>query len=186
VLALVFVLIVFHVVWFRWMAEYLVQEQAPVKAGMIVVLGGDLRGDRILKGAALAQQGFAPQVLVSGGGNMYGLHESDLAVAWAVKHGYPESLFIKLPFPATSTRDEEEADSRELRKRNVRDFLLVTSTYHTRRAAATFRSVAPDLKFHTIGVPDAYFSADGWWHNREGEKTFVMEWAKTLADGLGF
>jgi uncharacterized SAM-binding protein YcdF (DUF218 family) len=186
VLALVLAIVVFHVIWFRWMGEYLVQEQAPVKAGMIVVLGGDLRGDRILKAAALAQQGFAPQVLVSGGGNMYGLHESDLAVDWAVKHGYPDSLFVKVPFPATSTRDEEEADSKELRKRHVRDFLLVTSTFHTRRAAATFRSVAPDLKFHTVGVADTYFSADGWWHNREGEKTFVLEWAKTLADGLGF
>ncbi len=60
VLALVLALIVSHVVWFRWMGEYLVQEQAPVKAGMIVVLGGDLRGDRILKAASLAQQGFAP------------------------------------------------------------------------------------------------------------------------------
>lgn len=180
------VIVAFHSVWFRWMGERLVVDQAPCKSGIVVVLGGDLRGDRILKAADLAMQGFAPQVLVSGGGNLYGFHESDLAVDWAVKHGFPASLFVKVRFPATSTRDEEVADSKELHRLHIKDFLLVTSSYHTRRAAETFRSVAPDLTFHTIASADPYFTPNGWWNSREGEKTFILEWTKTLADGIGF
>jgi hypothetical protein len=36
-----------------------------------------------------------------------------------------------------------------------------------------------------IAAPDKYFSASNWWHNREGRKTFLVEWEKTVAARLG-
>ena len=36
-----------------------------------------------------------------------------------------------------------------------------------------------------IAAPDQYFSPDGWWNNREGRKTFVIEWMKTVAEMVG-
>lgn len=167
------------------MGEYLVEAQSPYKADLIVVLGGDLRGTRILKAAELAWEGYAPQVLVSGAGDIYGKHESDLAVDWAVAHGFRENLFVKFKYPASSTRDEEQAVYKELQRRRVHCFLLVTSSFHTRRAADIFRSVAPDLAFHVIASPDRYFTPNGWWQNREGQKTFITEWVKTVANWAG-
>jgi uncharacterized SAM-binding protein YcdF (DUF218 family) len=62
---------------------------------------------------------------------------------------------------------------------------LVTSNFHTRRAARTFRALAPDIEVHVVAAPDQYFTPGGWWKEREGRKTFFMEWAKTVGAWLG-
>ncbi len=167
------------------MGSYLVDQQPPISAEMIAVLGGDLRGNRIVTAASLARRGYAPRVLVSGAGSLYGQHESDLAVAYAVRQGFDEKLFVKLKYPAQSTRDEARAVVRELRRLHVKTFLLVTSNFHTRRAESVFHEEGPELKFHVIAAPDLYFTPQGWWKNREGEKTFVNEWTKTVANWFG-
>ncbi len=177
--------VAFHTFWLSWLGWYLVEQQPPFRADMVLVLGGDLRGTRILTAAKLAREGYAPRVLVSGSGPIYGQHESDLAVAWAVANGYDGNLFIKLKFPAQSTTDEAEMVVRELRRLQVKKFILVTSSFHTRRAAHIFRRVAPDLPFRTIASPDPDFTPDGWWKNREGQKVFIGEWTKTFANWLG-
>ena len=84
-----------------------------------------------------------------------------------------------------STRDEVRAVVRELRRRGVNSFLVVTSTFHTRRAESVFHQEARGMQFHVIGAPDPYFTPEGWWKNREGEKTFVNEWTKTVANWFG-
>src|ERR1700733_14835099 len=73
--------------------SYLVRTEAPQKADIVLVLGGDGKGRRILGGAELVREGYAPQVLVSGPGSAYGFHECDLAIQYAVRNGYPESYF---------------------------------------------------------------------------------------------
>lgn len=152
---------------------------------MIVVLAGDFFGNRILKGAELVREGFAPKVLVSGPGEAYGLHESDLAIPFAVRHGYPESYFISFPNDARSTASEADAVLAELRRRKLHNIDLVTSDYHTRRALSIFRSKAHDLEIHMVAAPDRDFSPDGWWKTRDGQKVFATEWMKTVATWLG-
>ncbi len=164
---------------------YLVSAGTPVKADGALVLAGDSAGQRITAAAELVRQGYAPAVFVSGPAGSWDYHESELAIEWAVKRGYPRSWFVALPHFATSTRDEALAVLPELRRRNVRRYLLVTSDFHTRRAARLFRSLGPDLEFVTIAAPDRYFSAAGWWHTREGRKTFLLEWLKTVTEWFG-
>ena len=177
--------VLFHAAWLGWLGSLLVEDQPPFHADIIDVLGGDLRGNRILTAAALARDGYAPLVLVSGSGAIYGRHESDLAVAFAVANGFDEKLFLKLKFPADSTRDEARAVTQEMRRLHVTRFLLVTSNFHTRRAAAIFQDEARGLPFRVIGCPDSYFTPGGWWKNREGQKTFAFEWSKTMANWFG-
>jgi hypothetical protein len=45
--------------------------------------------------------------------------------------------------------------------------------------------LAPDLDIHMVGAPDRYFTPEAWWKTREGQKTFVQEWAKTIASWFG-
>src|SRR5262249_17802002 len=97
----------------------------------------------------------------------------------------PESFFISFPNDSNSTASESKALISELRRRGVRKIDLVTSSYHTRRAARLFHTQAPDLEVHTVESPDPYFTADGWWKEREGRKTFLLEWLKTLASWFG-
>lgn len=183
--ALVLLLLLTHSFWLAALGGYLVHAEAPAPADMIVVLGGDYHGDRILTAAALVRQGLAPRVLISGPAGFYGLHESDLAIPFAVQHGYPEAYFVALPNDSRSTVSEAEVVLAELRKRNVHKIDIVTSNFHTRRSGYIYRARAHDMEVHVVAAPDQFFTSDGWWKNRDARKVFLMEWMKTFATWLG-
>ena len=183
--ALLLLLFLTHRIWLAALGGFLVRAENPVPADMVVVLAGDYIGNRIVIGAGLVRQGLAPKVLVSGPADFYGLHESDLAIPFAVRAGYPASYFVPFPHTALSTAAEADVVIPELRKMHAHRVDLVTSNFHTRRAGNIFRKRAPDLEFHVIAAPDRYFTPDAWWKNREGRKTFVIEWMKTIATWLG-
>jgi len=160
---------------------YLVKAEPPVKADIILVLAGDGFGHRILTGAQLARQGYAPKVLVSGPDGFYSNYECDLAIPFGVKAGYPESMFLHLEHHAHSTEAEAQVAVEKLRAIGVKRVLLVTSDYHTRRAGKIYHRAAPDLEVHVAAAPDEYFRADSWWKEREARKIFLFEWMKTVA-----
>jgi uncharacterized SAM-binding protein YcdF (DUF218 family) len=164
---------------------YLVQAGEPHKADIVLVLAGDFLGNRILKAATLVREGDAPEALVSGPPGVYGYYESDLAIPFAVKRGYPESYFVNFKNQANSTMDEARAAIPEMRRKGVKRVLLVTSNFHTRRSGRIFRGMAPDMTFYVVAAGDPYFSPQGWWKTREGRKTFVIEWMKTIAEWIG-
>jgi uncharacterized SAM-binding protein YcdF (DUF218 family) len=171
--------------WLAALGRYLVRAEPPAPADLIVVLAGDFSGNRILTAAELVKRGFAPKALVSGTSGEYGLHETDLAIPFAVKHGYPESYFIPLPNEGRSTREEASYVLAALNKLHARRVDIVTSDYHTHRAGAIYRAQAPNLEIHLVAAPDLNFSSDGWWKNREGRKTFLLESVKTMTNWFG-
>ncbi len=171
--------------WLPSLARVLVFSEKPQRSDIIVVLGGDFRGSRIMAAVALMEQGYAPQALISGSGNLYGYHESDLAVDYALRHGGKANTFVKFPYPANSTREEAHAVIQELRRMHVHKVLVVTSNFHTHRAVRIFRAEAPDMEVHISSAGDSSFPIDGWWHAREGRKIFFDEWLKTFAYDAG-
>jgi uncharacterized SAM-binding protein YcdF (DUF218 family) len=176
---------VFHNQLFSSLGSFLVNAGPPVKADVVLVLDGDETGQRILTAAQLVRDGFAPQVLVSGSTGVYGNYSCDLAIPFAVKHGFPESYFVHFENQASSTFEEARAVLPVIHQHGYRRILLVTSDYHTRRAGSIYRAQAPDLTFILVAAPDRHFSPDGWWHDREGRKTFLFEWMKTVANWVG-
>lgn len=186
VLALAVILgLIFHSAVLAGLGSYLVKSEPPEKADLAVVLAGDADGNRILAAAQLVRRGYVPKVLVSGPGGIYGYHECDLAIPFAVKAGYPQSYFLHFENEARSTREEARDTVAHLRQLGVHKVLLVTSDYHTRRAGKIFRSAAPDLQFVVVAAPDSNFTPGGWWHNRQGEKTAFIEWIKTITEPFG-
>ena len=186
VLALAVLLgLIFHNAVLAGLGSYLVKSQPPEKADLAVVLAGDADGNRILAAAQLVRREYVPKVLVSGPGGLYGYHECDLAIPFAVKAGYPQSYFLHFENEARSTREEARDTIAHLRQLGVHKILLVTSDYHTRRAGKIFRSAAPDLQFVVVAAPDSNFTPGGWWHNRQGEKTAFIEWIKTITEPFG-
>ncbi|MGO9230911.1 MAG: YdcF family protein [Bryobacteraceae bacterium] len=176
-------------VWLGALGSILVENDGPAKADAIVVLGGDTWGTRIETAARLVGAGYAPVVLISGAPAAYGVSEADLAVPFIVREGYPADWFVPLRNATNSTRDECFVLLPELRRRQVRSLILVTSEYHTARAARTFRAAERALGYHfemrVVPAPDPYFHARSWWRLREGRKTALGEWAKTIANALG-
>lgn len=167
--------------WLAALGGYLVRASPPVPADLIVVLAGDFTGHRILMGGDLVRHGYASQALISGPSGAYGMYECDLAIQFAVRHGYPQSYFIRLPSEARSTREEAAVIVAALRQRHAHRVDVVTSDYHTRRAGNILRAAAAGMEIHVVAAPDQDFSVHGWWKSREGRKTFLLEWLKTVA-----
>ncbi len=177
---------ILHAPLFTLAGEALVEDDGAAKADAIVVLGGDGFGTRILRAGELAKSGYAPRVLVSGPANLLG-NDADATIVYAGRKGYPASLFEAVPLPAdvSSTRAEVRYVGRMLREQGVTSIDLVTSNYHTRRAAWLWRKENPGIRVNAVPAPDPYFSPEAWFKNREGQKTFLLEWAKTVASRLG-
>ncbi len=172
---------------FAFLGRALVEDDGVQKADCILVLGGDDFGSRIVRAAQLAQAGYAPYVLVDGPAALIG-HASDATIQYAVQQGFPATLFraVWLPKGLNSTSAEMRYLANGILKRNkVKKVLLVTSNYHTRRAARFMRKEAPWLKVIAIPAPDPYFTPDGWWKTRNGKKTFLFEWTKTVTEWWG-
>lgn len=174
-----------HPLWLAAIGGFLVKAGEPVPSDAILVLAGDSYGHRVLKAGELVRQGFASKALVSGTPGYYGMHECDLAIAFAVRRGFPESYFIPVRHISHSTEEEAQNVLPELRRRGVRKLLIVTSDYHTRRAGAIFRASAPDLSIAVTAARDEFFTPGGWWKTRQGRKTVYFELSKTLANWLG-
>ena len=176
-------------VWLTALGSALIHDEGAGKAEIAVVLGGDQWGNRLIKGAELVKQGYVPHVLVSGPPGMYDINEADAAIRFAIRRGYPAEWFIPLYHPGLSTREEAGYVLDALKQRNIHSFLLVTSDYHTGRARRIFLSVehqrggGPDLR--AVASRDQFFSANAWWHNREGRKIAFIEWLKTLTAVFG-
>jgi len=179
------ILFVTQDLWLRALGRRLVYSDPPCKADLILVLAGDFTGSRAIRAAELLQQGWAPKAMFSGAGTIYGVNEGDLALAFLQRSGLPLADWSNNPNPARSTAAEALYNIPRMRSLGVHRFILVTSNFHTRRAAAIYRKAAPDLPFCVVAAPDPDFDPDNWWHDREGRKTAFFEWCKTLATSLG-
>lgn len=164
---------------------FLVRSEAPVRADAVVVLAGGFMGERILKAAELVRDGYAPYALMSGPKRLYEVSECDLAIPYAGRKGFPASYFACAPNAARSTWEEAVAILPELERRGARSILLVTSDYHTGRAARMWRKAAPGLEIHPVAARSPEFDIRQWWRSREGWKALESEWVKTLTSPLG-
>ena len=175
-------------VWLPRLGAALIHDEGPGKADVVVVLAGDSYGKRLIFAAELVRQGYARGIVVSGP-PYFDIHECDIAIQFAMRQGYPAGWFSPLPNSALSTREEAVVVLDELQRRGVQSFLLVTSDYHTARAAriyrATMRKRGGGPEMRVVGAPDRWYRADGWWKTREGLKIAFMEWSKTFATAAG-
>jgi uncharacterized SAM-binding protein YcdF (DUF218 family) len=169
---------------FAALGGYLVENDLPEKADAVVALAGDDYGYRALKAGQLVREGWAPYALISGTPFLLSNH-AEMTIDYAVAKGYPRSYFRPFERDAVATRDETVDIADELKRLSIHKILLVSSNYHTRRAGLLMRKAAPFLEVRVIAAPDKYFTPDGWWKTRGGQRAFVLEWAKTLSAWLG-
>ena len=167
------------------MGQLMVKSEAPRKADAVLVLGGDWLGNRVLAGAELVRQGYAPKMVISNGPYFYGLPESEAAATFAASKGYDRATMICIGRLNDSTADEARSIPPVLRQMRAHTVLLVTSPSHTARALRIFRRLAPDLEFHPVAAPDPRWCGGKWWTRRECEKTWFFEAVKSLTDPFG-
>jgi uncharacterized SAM-binding protein YcdF (DUF218 family) len=174
--------------WMPRLGAALIRDEGPAKADAAVVLAGDPYGQRLLFAADLARQGYIRQVIVSGP-RYFDIYECDIAIQFAVRKGHPREWFVPLPNDSLSTREEAVVALTELKRRGTGSFLLVTSDYHTARAARIFRGamrkIGYEPRMRVVAAPDQWFGAASWWKSRQGLKMMFMEWSKTLGTAVG-
>jgi uncharacterized SAM-binding protein YcdF (DUF218 family) len=176
-------LLLFQNLWLPWMGEWLVTSDTPTPADLIVVLGGEFWGPRVVEAADLAVRGYAPQVLISGPDyslNGLTLPEGDWATKFLVEKGYPRSLFSTFAHHAASTIDEAKVLAPELKRMKVKRVLIVTSDYHSRRASLVFHAMLPFSEVRVIGTPDDYFQPETWWKADTSRRLVRSEWIKIM------
>jgi len=163
--------------------HFLTVNDALPKADAIVVLGGDGSDfPRVQRALALFNEGYAPVVVFSGGTlKDAGLacSSAQLSLEAAQKLGLPAGTAI-IADGAQSTYDEAVNLHRLARQHGWRSLILVTSLFHTRRAARTFRTLLPDIAVYVSAAPHPNYDASHWWRTEDGLVAVFNEVIKLL------
>jgi uncharacterized SAM-binding protein YcdF (DUF218 family) len=175
----ILILAAFHRQVLNELGEFLVVSEPLEHADLIYVLAGDFWGGRVLLGANLGSEGWAPKVVL-GGGPYQGSCACDLSVEFAVRHGYPRGLFLPVPIEAQSTMDEAYAMRPVFERLGARRILLVTSNFHSRRAEQVFRLLLPEFDFRMTAAPDPTFDRSAWWQTEPQRQLLFSEYKKMV------
>lgn len=170
-------LYLFRVPLLQACGHFWVVDDAPGPADAVMILGDDnLQGDRATRAAELYRAHWAPRVVASGRPLRSYLSIPDLMRRDLQIRGVPDSAILSYPRPVGNTREEAEALRKLAIDHGWRHVLVVTSSYHTRRARFIFYRVWPkDFEFRIISAHDSDFDPDSWWRSREGLKLVFHE-----------
>ena len=169
-LVLLAVVILFGAAALFFPQKFLCVDNGPVKAEMLVVLGGGSH-DRPERAAELFRQHAAPRILVSG------LGDSKIYRRSLIEVGVPASA-IELEDQSKTSRENAIFTVKLLRRLGVRHVIIVTSWYHSRRALACFEHYGPEIEFYSCPSYTGYARAD-WGRGRLIHRIY-LEYPKLL------
>ncbi|MDY0019434.1 MAG: YdcF family protein [Anaerolineae bacterium] len=157
----------------------LVRADAPCQADAIVVIGGDHKPDRVRRAVELYQQGYAPVVIISAGTQVAEgeeiLPEAEVMRRQAVAMGMPESALL-IEDQSQSTFQNAYYTAELLRARGYDSILLVTSTYHSRRAGHIFGEVFEATVSISVQPSPADPCAICWWFHADQARVVLYEY----------
>jgi uncharacterized SAM-binding protein YcdF (DUF218 family) len=154
-----------------------VRGDSPAHADAILVLGGDnMSGDSARRASDLYRAGWAPVVVPSGRYLRPYFSVAELMERDLEHDGVPAKAIVAFPNHATGTVDEAAALRGLCRSQGWRRVLVVTSSYHTRRARYIFRRLfRPGIEVRVIVAPDQEYDPAAWWRSRQSVKFFFLE-----------
>jgi uncharacterized SAM-binding protein YcdF (DUF218 family) len=155
------------VVWF-FPQDVLTVDSGMVNAGAIIVLGGGSH-ERPLRAVELFKENAAPRIIISGEG------DDEINRQLLLKARVPAAA-IEVEGKSRTTRENAEFTIKLLRAEKIRNAILVTSWYHSRRALKTFEHFAPDITFYSR--PSYFAFARDDWKTLGISKRMRMEFLK--------
>lgn len=177
--------------------RYLQHEDALQKADAIFVLAGT-RAVRPLEAVDLYQAGYAPLVVLSPGivepaetllrnRGVRFPREDELQREALVQSGIPAASVLAIGGDVDNTAQEANQLRALVQARGWRRVIIVTSKYHTRRAAFAFRRGLEGTGAQVVMRASRYDGSDpAWWWRRRSDFRFVIsEWQKLVAYHLG-
>jgi uncharacterized SAM-binding protein YcdF (DUF218 family) len=164
--------------WFlNGLADHLIVRDPLAKADVILVLSGDTNGERAAAGIELYKEGWAKHILMSGGTLAWNLTSADWMKKQAVESGVPAAAVLTQD-RSQSTIDDARFSLPIIKARRFRSVILVTSPYHSRRAAAVFKKLYRPAGISVIvyPVPHSVFDPHDWWTRHEDTGFVVWEY----------
>ena len=164
-------------VFFGRISAWVAAEDTPRRADAIVVIsGGGL--ERPEKGIALFKEGFAPLVIFSGAAREGEVSNAEAMGALAQKQGV-ESNQIILEEESRDTFENARNVAEIVRNRNLKSILLVSSSYHQRRAFILFqRALGKDISIINVPAQTSWYRQDSWWEDDRSREILRSELTK--------
>jgi uncharacterized SAM-binding protein YcdF (DUF218 family) len=184
--------------WFLYYGGRYLQHEDPLqKSDAIFVLAGT-RAERPLEAIDLYKEGYAPIVILSPGieENAEVLlrkrgvrfpRQDELQREALVQSGIPPAAVLSTGGFVDNTAQEANLLRAIVQARGWRRVIIVTSKYHTRRAAFAFRRGLKGTGAQVIMRATRYDASDParWWRHRSDVRFALSEWQKLLAYRLG-
>ena len=117
-------------------------DSGPMKADVLVVLGGGENSERARYAVDLYRAGAAPQIICSGFG------DAEANRNLLERAGVPAAA-IHLENESHNTRENAQFTLPLLHRLGAKRVIIVTTWYHSRRALLSFRHYGPDLTFYS-------------------------------------
>jgi len=173
------------------MGRFLVDDEPPPRADLVVVLStGAQYYPRLIEAARLVEAGAAPRILINGNRKTPALRRLEAQGFRPAAPWYEDSLRILELLgvarrnvirvsaeDAYDTISEGLALGPELVHLGVRRILLVTSRFHTRRAATIWRHLyGKGLEITPVAARQDPFDPGGWWHDGRQVRWLMAEY----------
>lgn len=168
-------------------ANWLKEDDAPIKADVIVVLAG--RYERAMHAADLYRAGYAPTVVLSEAvpdpsAQRLASLGIRLPAALDIQHQVllakkvPADHIAVLGAPALSTVDEAEAIAHRFGQAGRR-LIVVTSPSHVRRARLILERALVGRGVELVVSATPYDPLPGnWWESQDAAREVLLEWTK--------
>lgn len=163
----------------HWQA--LVEDTPGARARWAVTLAGEGSGevDRTERAIELLKQHRVDSIVTSGTPVVANTFMSSVILSGEPLSTEERQHFMEARHASNSTLEEACALVPALRALGADTVLLITSNFHSHRAANIFRAVAQG-KPVIIPVASNWTRFDNGWKDREAAKAWFMEWCKTL------
>jgi uncharacterized SAM-binding protein YcdF (DUF218 family) len=172
------------------LGNQLIHSDPLQRADAIVVLAP--RYDRVVTGAELYRQGYAPVVvltrelreLTQGQLIERGVIESgeEQRRKVLVAYGVPPAAIVVLPTWVDSTADEARAFAEWAARHSIKRVIVVTSPLHTARSRLTFTRAVENLEIEVLVRPSSVssFRSETWWRSRTTFREGLLELQKLI------
>jgi uncharacterized SAM-binding protein YcdF (DUF218 family) len=163
-------------------------DNASTGADALVVLAGGII-PRLPYAIELYQKGYAPRIILTEARHPNPRFRQVWNGEWSIAPGIISFLNVKVNLVylpslkkggVTSTFDEAY-DLRDYSLKNkFRHLIIVTDSYHTRRALLAFEKVmaGTGIRIEAAGAANDMFSEANWWQTDTGISAYIMEGIK--------
>jgi uncharacterized SAM-binding protein YcdF (DUF218 family) len=163
-----------------YLGPFLVVDNEPVKADIVVALGGG-DGSRLRKGIELYDDNLAREIVLVDKRKRHWDH----IVNNLCKECNLEDKKVTYLIGSENTSSDAELSLEYCKQQGLKSVLVVTDPYHSRRAQVVFKQTFAGTGIETIVVHSGYYGKylspdQGWWKDRNTLQTVWVEFGKIV------